>query len=236
VDALAALHVGAVLVAPAHSYPSGGVLSPARRARLVAWARRREALVVEDDYDAEFRYDRTAVGALQGLAPDRVAYAGCASKTLSPALRLGWLAPPEWLADDLAREKLFDDMGTGLLEQLALARLIESGGFTRHLRRVRPIYRRRRDAAVAAISEFLPAATIRGVEAGLHVYVELPSGRDEQGLVDGARAKGVLVEGGGWHWADQASAPPSLVIGYGSMGEEAIRRGVAVLGGVLDGA
>jgi GntR family transcriptional regulator/MocR family aminotransferase len=235
VGALEGLNAGAALVAPAHSYPSGAVLSAARRARLVAWARRCDGLIVEDDYDAEFRYDRAAVGALQGLAPDRVAYAGCASKTLSPALRLGWISPPDWLADDLAREKVYDDMGTGLLEQLALARLVERGGFTRHLRRVRPVYRRRRDTAVDAIAEFLPGATTRGVEAGLHVYVELPADCDEQRLVSAAREKGVLVEGGSWHWADPAWAPPSLVIGYGSMGEEAIRRGIALLGSA-DGA
>jgi GntR family transcriptional regulator/MocR family aminotransferase len=230
VDRLAEQQVGAVLVAPAHSYPSGAVLSPVRRGRLVEWARRRDALIVEDDYDAEFRYDRSAVGALQGLAPDRVAYGGCASKTLTPALRLGWIAPPDWLADDLVREKLFDDMGTGLLEQLALARLIESGGFTRHLRRVRPVYRRRRDAALDAIATFLPAATTRGLEAGLHVHVELPQRCDEQQLVEAARDRGVFVEGGAWHWADGASAPPSLVIGYGATSEEAIRRGLSVLG------
>jgi GntR family transcriptional regulator/MocR family aminotransferase len=232
VDRLGELSVGAVLVAPAHSYPSGAVLSPARRGRLIAWARRCDALIVEDDYDAEFRYDRTAVGALQGLAPDRVAYAGCASKTLSPALRLGWIAPPDWLVDDLVREKVFDDMGTALLEQLALARLIESGGFTRHLRRVRPVYRRRRDVALEAIAAFLPGATATGVEAGLHVCVALPRDCDEQQLVDAAREKGVLVEGGAWHWADQDSAPPSLVIGYGPASEPAIRRGISVLGAI----
>jgi GntR family transcriptional regulator / MocR family aminotransferase len=236
VDRLAEQRVGAVLVAPAHSYPSGAVLSASRRAQMVEWARHNEALIVEDDYDAEFRYDRTAVGALQGLAPDRVAYAGCASKTLTPALRLGWIAPPDWLAGDIAREKLFDDMGTGLLEQLALARLIESGGFTRHLRRVRPIYRRRRDAALDAIARFLPGATTAGVEAGLHVHLTLPPGCDEAGIVDAARGKGVLVEGGAWHWADSASAPPSLVIGYGSVSEPAIRRGLSVLGAALTAA
>jgi GntR family transcriptional regulator/MocR family aminotransferase len=233
VDRLGEHRVGAVLVAPAHSYPSGAVLSSARRAQLVAWARRHDALIVEDDYDAEFRYDRTAVGALQGLAPDRVAYAGCASKTLTPALRLGWIAPPAWLADDLAREKVFDDMGSGLLEQLALARLIETGGFTRHLRRVRPVYRARRDAVLRAIAAQLPEATTRGVEAGLHVHVGLPGWCDERQLVDGARDSGVLVEGGAWHWADHASAPPSLVIGYGAMSESRIRRGLSVLGGLL---
>jgi GntR family transcriptional regulator/MocR family aminotransferase len=142
---LADLNVGAVLVAPAHSYPTGAVLTAARRAALVAWAEASDGLVIEDDYDAEFRYDRAPIGALQGLAPERVAYAGCVSKTLTPALRLGWIALPRWLIDDVMREKLFDDMGPSMLEQVALARFIDAGALGRHLRRVRPIYRRRRD-------------------------------------------------------------------------------------------
>ena len=157
-----AASVGAVLVAPAHSYPTGAVLSPARRAALVEWAQHNDALVIEDDYDAEFRYDRAPVGALQGLAPDRVAYAGCASKMLTPALRLGWIMLPRWLIDDVVREKLFDDMGSTLLEQLAIARFIETGGLTSHLRRVRPIYRRRRDTALEALAVSLPDAITEG--------------------------------------------------------------------------
>jgi len=229
VDALAACDVGAVLVAPAHSYPTGAVLSATRRARLVAWARSHNALVIEDDYDAEFRYDRAAVGALQGLAPEHVVYAGCASKTLSPALRLGWLAAPAALVDDLAREKVFDDLGSGLLEQLALARLVESGDFSRHLRRVRPLYRRRRDAALDAVTKQLPDASPMGIAAGLHLYLRLPDGCDEARLIEAARAHGVLVEGGAWHWAQPATAPPALVLGYGSQSEPAIARGVGIL-------
>jgi GntR family transcriptional regulator/MocR family aminotransferase len=230
---LAACDAGAVLVAPAHSYPAGAVLSPERRHELVAWARRRDALIVEDDYDAEFRYDRAPVGALQGLAPEHVAYAGCASKALTPALRLGWLAAPAALAGELAHQKAFDDMGSALLEQLALARLLDGGGFARHLRRVRPVYRARRDATLAALAEHVPGARPRGVAAGLHVYVELPAGSDEAAVVDAARAQGVLIEGAAWHWAQPASAPPALVLGYGSLAEPAIRRGLALLGAVV---
>lgn len=232
VAALAARAAGAVLVAPAHSYPTGAVLSPARRGQLVAWARQHDALIIEDDYDAEFRYDRAAVGALQGLAPDHVVYAGCASKTLSPALRLGWLAAPDTLIDELAREKAFDDLGSGLLEQLALARLLDSGDFTRHLRRVRPLYRARRDAALGAVVEHLPDATPTGIDAGLHLYLRLPDRCHETTLIDVARNRGVHVEGAAWHWADPDSAPPALVLGYGSQTEPAIRRGVATLGAV----
>ena len=226
-------NVGAVLVAPAHSYPTGMVLTATRRAALVKWAEDTGGLIIEDDYDAEFRYDRAPIGALQGLAPERVAYAGCASKTLTPALRLGWVALPSWVVDDVVAQKLLDDMGTPLLEQLALARFIETGGFTRHLRRVRPVYRRRRDAALAAIATSLPDAVPTGVAAGLHVYLQLPSWCDELSLIDAARTRGLLVEGASWHWSEPSTAPPALVVGYGAIGESAIRDGMAILGATL---
>jgi len=219
-----------VLVAPAHSYPTGAVLSPRRRVALVDWARAADALIVEDDYDAEFRYDRAPIGALQGLRPDRVVYGGSVSKTLSPIVRVGWLAAPDWLMDDLRREKLYDDLANGTLDQLALATFIESGDLARHLRRVRPVYRRRRDAALRAIARHLPEGTPVGVAAGLHLYVHLPAECDERGLIRTARRQGVQVEGGARHWADHAGAPPALIIGYGAAGEAAIDLGIATLG------
>ena len=231
---LAVSGIGAVLVAPAHSYPAGAVLGAARRTALLDWARRHDGLVIEDDYDAEFRYDRAPLGALQGLAPEHVVYAGCASKTLTPALRLGWLAAPGQLVNELLTEKLFDDMGSGLLEQLTLARFLDGGGFTRHLRRVRPVYRGRRDAALRALATSLPTAVPTGVAAGLHLCVRLPPDTDERRLVDTARDQGVFVEGAAWHWADPPAAPPSLVLGYGSLTETEIHRGLAVLGTVHD--
>jgi GntR family transcriptional regulator/MocR family aminotransferase len=229
---LAEQKVGAVLLAPAHSYPTGAVLSAERRAALVEWTHDHDGLVIEDDYDAEFRYDRAPIGALQGLAPERVVYAGCASKMLTPALRLGWMAVPERLVGDVVREKLLDDMGTTLLEQLALAGFIDSGGLTRHLRRVRPIYRRRRDATLEAISTALPGALPTGIAAGLHVYVQLPSGCDQSSLVEAARRRGLHIEGASWHFSDPPSAPPALVLGYGSIDEAAIRTGLALLGSI----
>jgi GntR family transcriptional regulator/MocR family aminotransferase len=221
--------VAAVLVAPAHSYPLGSVLSAPRRHELVAWAHRQGAWLIEDDYDAEFRYDRAPIGALHGLSPDRVVYAGCASKTLTPALRLGWMAAPAELLGRLQAEKLFDDMGSGLLDQLALARMIEGGDFARHLRRVRPIYRRRRDAALLALAEALPSAVPRGVAAGLHVFLDLGPEVDEQALVRAAHARGVMVEASAWHWADSAAAPPGLVLGYGAVPEGALRRNIDIV-------
>jgi GntR family transcriptional regulator / MocR family aminotransferase len=233
VSLLERLDLRAVFVSPAHSYPTGAVLSSERRAALVAWARRADAVVVEDDYDAEFRYDREPVVALQGLAPDRVVYGGSTSKTLSPLLRLGWLAVPEDLLHDVLREKFFHDMATGGLEQLALARFVESGDLTRHLRRVRPVYKRRRDAALRALAEHMPEATPRGVAAGLNLYVELPPGCSERMVLRGARERGVFVEGAAWHWANRREAPPALVLGYGAVGEAAIEAGIAALGAAL---
>ncbi|HWF27501.1 MAG TPA: PLP-dependent aminotransferase family protein, partial [Mycobacterium sp.] len=229
---LAEHNVAAVLVAPAHSYPTGAVLSPARRTALIEWAQDNDVLVIEDDYDAEFRYDRAPIGALQGLAPESVAYAGCVSKTLTPALRLGWIVLPGRLVEDVARQKLLDDMGTTMLEQLTLARFIDTGGLTRHLRRVRPIYRRRLDAALEAVATSLPDAVPRHVAAGLHLYVELPKCCDELRFVDAAFKRGLLIEGASWHWSVPRSAPPALVLGYGAIDERAIRGGLEILGSI----
>lgn len=225
--------VGGLLVAPAHSYPTGGTLDSVRRHALVAWARRIGALVIEDDYDAEFRYDRKPIGALQGLAPAHVAYVGCASKTVSPALRLGWAAVPGELIDSLEQEKLYADMGSSLLTQLAFARFVDSGDFARHLRRVRPLYRARRDTTLDALANQLPKACPRGEAAGLHVHVLLPLEVDELEFAAAAYERGVLVEDGAWHWADPEQAPPSIVLGYGSVSESQIRRGVAALADAL---
>ena len=232
--ALEGLDVAAVLVAPAHSYPTGATLDPRRRRALVAWAQRSEALIIEDDYDAEFRYDRIPIGALQGLAPERIVYIGCASKTLSPAMRLGWVAAPPDLIDAIEREKRFDDMGSGLLEQLAFAQFVDRGDFSRHLRRVRPIYRARRDATIAAPGRHLPEATWRGAAAGLHPYVTLPPDVDESALAHATFERGVLVEDAHWHWADGSGAPPALVLGYGTVAEPAIARAIATLAAVVE--
>jgi GntR family transcriptional regulator/MocR family aminotransferase len=229
---LAEHNVDAVLVAPAHSYPTGAVLSPARRTALVEWAQANDVLVIEDDYDAEFRYDRAPIGALQGLAPERVAYAGCASKILTPAIRLGWIALPGQLVEDMARQKLLDDMGTTMLEQLTLARFIDTGGLTRHLRRVRPIYRRRLDAALEAVATSLPNAVPKRVAAGLHLYVQLPNWCDELRLVETAYKRGLVIEGASWHWSVPHLAPPALVLGYGTIDEPAIRNGLSILASI----
>ena len=156
VDLLAASGADAVVLTPSHQWPTGSVLSAERRASVLRWAAGSGAVVIEDDYDSEYRYDRTPVGALQGMAPDRVVYAGSASKTLAPGLRLGWFVMPGHLAEPMAEAKIAADRGSPALEQLALADLIARGEFDRHLRRMRPVYRRRRDALLAALSRRLP--------------------------------------------------------------------------------
>ena len=158
--------VDVVVVTAAHQYPTGSVLPPERRAELVAWANATGGVIVEDDYDAEFRYDREPIGAIQGLAPDRVIYAGSASKVFAPGLRLGWLAAPSRIADAVAVRKHIADSGSPALDQLALADFISRGELDRHLRRMRPIYRRRRDALLTALRRHLPDLRPVGASAG----------------------------------------------------------------------
>lgn len=212
VSALEASHATVVLVTPAHQYPTGAVLLPERRAELVAWARRTDAMILEDDYDAEFRYDRDPVGCLQGLAPDRVLYLGTTSKSLAPALRLGWALAPDWLARRLAGIRAASDLGGSVLDHLTMAELIASGGYDKHLRVARRRYRERRDALVGALARELPEWRVRGVAAGLHVLVDLPDGTDEAVLVEACLAEGVRVQGlGAMRFAPGG---PGLVLGY----------------------
>ena len=179
VDALAATDLRAVILTPTHQFPTGAALAPERRQALVAWANARDAFVVEDDYDAEFRYDRDPVGALQGLAPDRVALLGTVSKSLAPALRLGWIVCPTPLLAALTEDKRLSDRGSPTLEQLALATLIESGRYDRHLRHMRRVYAARRATLIRALSDHAPRVKLHGLAAGFHAVAELEPGADE---------------------------------------------------------
>ena len=176
VAALDATRARAVVLTPAHQWPTGVVLAPERRHALIDWAARREAVIVEDDYDAEFRYDRNPVGALQGLAPDRVVALGNVSKSLAPGLRLGWIASPPRLTENLTRAKQVADCGSSGLDQLALALLIETGRFDRHLRRVRAEYAARRDILIQALANHAPRIPLTGLAAGFHAVAHLPPG------------------------------------------------------------
>jgi len=229
VDRLSRLDADAVLVTPAHQYPTGTVLAPARRAALLEWAANRRAIIIEDDYDAEYRYDREPIGALQGLAPDRVVYVGSASKVLSPALRLGWLVMPADVADDVARAKLHADRGSAAFEQLAFADFLECGAFDSHLRRTRQIYRRRRDALVEALRALLPRVRYHGIAAGLHLMIELAPDVDEQAVLAASRRRSIRLYGAGAYRAKPQSGPPALVVGYGGLPEAQIREAVKQL-------
>lgn len=232
VERLRTLDAGAVLVTPAHQYPTGAVLAPERRAALLDWAAARRALVIEDDYDAEYRYDREPIGALQGLAPDRVIYAGSVSKTLAPALRLGWLVLPGEFVTEIARLKRREDMGSPALDQLAYADFLERGEVDRHLRRTRLVYRRRRDVLVAALRKHAPGLQVHGIAAGLHLLVELDSRVDERKVIDAAAKLSVGVYAVRPHRAQHAG-PPALLLGYGNLGDTAIVEGVKRLASVL---
>jgi GntR family transcriptional regulator / MocR family aminotransferase len=212
---LAGSGLPAVMLTPAHQFPTGVVLAPGRRRRLLDWAAETGALVIEDDYDAEYRYDRAPVPALQASAPGQVAYAGSTSKTLAPGLRLGWLVPPRRLHADLVAAKRASDLGSPALPQLVLAQLIASGELERHIRLVRKRQRSRRDALLGALREHLPEAQVRGVAAGLHLLItfgERTGQLDDTELADRIHRAGVLVHPLSWH--RQRPGAPGLVLGY----------------------
>jgi GntR family transcriptional regulator / MocR family aminotransferase len=228
VEELAGADVDAVILTPAHQAPAGAALSGERRTALLAWLRERGAVALEDDYDAEYRYDRAAVGALQGLEPEHVVYAGSVSKTLVPALRLGWLAVPSRLIDAVVEEKRLADRITAQIDQRAFAEFLEGGEHDRHLRRMRTHYRTRRDLLVAALADELPEATVEGIAAGLHATVRLPDSDDEAAILAEARARRIALEAMG-AYRGGADGPPTLLIGYGQIAEPSIRPGVRAL-------
>ncbi|HET6355249.1 PLP-dependent aminotransferase family protein [Streptomyces sp.] len=186
--------VRAALLTPAHQFPTGGPLHPERRAAVVDWARSTGGLVLEDDYDGEFRYDRQPVGAVQNLDPDRVVLMGSVSKSLSPTLRLGWMVLPEHLVDDVVAAKGEREQHSSATEQLTLADFITSGAYDRHVRRMRRRHRRRRDQLVAALAERASHVRVSGIAAGLHAVLELPPGT-ERAVVKAAAWQGLAVEG-----------------------------------------
>jgi GntR family transcriptional regulator/MocR family aminotransferase len=226
VGALSESRADAVVVTPAHQFPTGVVLSPRRRAALIEWAERGDSLIIEDDYDAELCQER--VGALQGLAPDRVLYIGSASKRLAPGMRLGWMLPPSWLSWALISAKAIEDAGSEIAGQLALADFISRGELERHLRRMRLRYAQRRERLLGALARELPDWRPRGAAGGLHTLVELPDNADESSLLTTAARHGVGIEGLSLH-SYTGESPPGLVLGHAHLAEPAIERGVRLL-------
>jgi GntR family transcriptional regulator/MocR family aminotransferase len=216
----------AVLLTPAHQFPTGVVLAPHRRRALLDWAAQAGGVAIEDDYDAEHRYDRAPVPALQASAPDHVAHTGSTSKTLAPGLRLGWLIPPAHLDADVVAAKHASDLGSPALPQLVLAALLAGGDYDRHLRLVRTRQRARRDAVLAALREHLPTARVEGVAAGLHLLLTLPEHADvdDADLAAQVRQAGVLVHPLSWH--RQRPGPPGLVLGYAAHPPDRLRDAV----------
>jgi GntR family transcriptional regulator/MocR family aminotransferase len=219
------LDADAVLVTPAHQFPTGCVLSEERRRQLVAWACAKRALIIEDDYDAEFRYDREPVRALQGVAPEHVVQIGTVSKTLAPALRLGWLVVPAHLVDEVDRTKHLLDQFSPSLDQLTLAEFLTRGDYDRHVRRARGVYRGRRDRLIEALTKHLLELKVDGIAAGLHLLLRTPPWVDDSAIALDARSAGIRVaalsafrivpaKGGG------------LVIGYGRLPESAVEPAV----------
>ena len=236
VGALPGLEVGAVVLTPAHQHPTGVVLTAERRGELVEWLRERGAVAIEDDYDAEYRYDRAAIGAFQGLEPDRVVYCGSASKTLAPALRLGWMAVPAALLEPVRYEKSISDQTTARIEQHALADFIGRGELDRHLRRMRLSYRARRDAVIAAIGRELPAATVSGISAGLHVTVTLAARVEEAALRAECERRRVAISTLSDYREGAFAETPTLLLGYAQLPEAAISSAVAELAAAIRAA
>lgn len=226
---LEAVEVDAVVLSPAHQYPTGTVLAPARRTDLIAWARRRGTLIVEDDYDAEYRYDREPVASLQGLAPDCVVYVGTATKTLAPGVRLGWILVPSHLVGEMAAQHGVARAMPSVLGQATYAALLERGDIDRHLRRTRRRYQSRRNTLIDAVSKLLPEASVSGAAAGLHLIAWLPDGTNEAAIADAAAGRGVAIHTLHQDCAVANQLPPALLLGYGLIGEPAIPRAVKEL-------
>jgi GntR family transcriptional regulator/MocR family aminotransferase len=217
----------AALLTPAHQFPTGVVLSGERRRELLTWAETGN-LIIEDDYDAEHRYDRPPVTSLRAVAPEQVCYAGSVSKLLAPALRVGWMLVPAQFRGPIVAAKRDSDLGNAVLPQLVLAHLMESGDLERHLRLVRRRHRRRRDAMINALSRQLPEARIHGAAAGLHLMITFAAGLADTDLAAAAYDRGVKVQPLSWHC--QRTKEPGLVLGYAANPVSMIEKGIRLLG------
>jgi GntR family transcriptional regulator / MocR family aminotransferase len=230
VDTLGA--VAAAVLTPAHQFPLGPLLVPRRRTQAVTWAHGYGGLIVEDDYDGEFRYDRRPVGAMQALAPDHVVYAGTTSKSLAPALRLGWLVLPAALVDEAVAAKRMLDGQHGVLDQLAFTDLLRSGRYDRHVRGRRRAYARRREGLLAALRREAPDVRVTGLAAGMHAVLQLPEGTSEDQVVARAARHGLAVDGlGGYRspGVPAAGVGPAIVVGYATPPDHAYTTAIARL-------
>jgi GntR family transcriptional regulator/MocR family aminotransferase len=235
VSELAAAGVDAVVITPAHQYPTGVVMTAERRSALLAWAHQRQALIIEDDYDVEYRFGREPVASLQGLAPDRVVFVGTTSKTLAPALRLAWMVPPAGLIDEVEDMLRITGVVPPTLDQAALAFFISDAALERHLRSMRRRYRVKRDILVDALHRYLPEARVQGTAAGLHLLAQLPDGADERAIGLGARDAGVIVHELHRHCTTVAPYPPALLLGFALPAGSDLTPATRLLAGVVHG-
>jgi GntR family transcriptional regulator/MocR family aminotransferase len=231
-DELEMLHADAAVVAQAHQFPTGVVMAPGRRLALVDWAAARDALVIEDDYDAEFRYDRTPVGAVQGLDPERVAHIGTASKTFAPGVRLGWMSLPADLVERVRMRWVLSDSGSPAIDQLALADLLSTGEYERHVVRARHEYRRRRDRLVRTLARKLPRLRFGGAAAGMQLLLQLPAEVDDVAIADAAASRGIAVRAVSPLHLNR-SCERGLLLGYGRLSESRIEAAVGALSSVI---
>ncbi len=225
------LDADAVLVTPAHQFPTGSVLSGERRRQLLSWARSTGGLIVEDDYDAVFRYDKEPVRALQGLAPDYVVQLGSVSKVLAPALRLGWLVAPAALIEECARERRLVDDFSPVLDQLTLTEFLRRGDYDRHVRAARAVYRSRRDALLAALEQHLPELAVVGVAAGMHVVLRLPAFVDDAAIAARAWQARIRVPALSSFCVNQTQR--GLVLGYGRLHESSAATAIGALASIV---
>jgi GntR family transcriptional regulator / MocR family aminotransferase len=233
VSELAAADVDAVVVTPAHQYPTGVVMTAERRSALLTWAHERQALIVEDDYDVEYRFGREPMASLQGLAPDRVVFVGTTSKTLAPALRLAWMVPPAGLIDEVENVLMITGVTPPTLDQLALASFIGDAALERHLRSMRRRYRAKRDILIDALHTYLPEVRVGGAAAGLHLLAQLPDGADERATALRARDAGVAVHELHRHCTAQAPFPPALLLGFALPGQSDLIAATQLLAGAV---
>jgi GntR family transcriptional regulator/MocR family aminotransferase len=236
VDGIGASRLGAVMTAPAHQFPTGSALAGSRRTALLEWALENDVVIIEDEYDAEFRYDRPPMRALQGRAPEQTIYLGSTSKTLAPGIRLGWAVMPRHLFQAVAEELSLSVLQISTFEQLAFADFLHRGEFDRHLRTMRARYRRRRDVLVEALHAHLPGRLVTGIAAGLHVVLELERDEIEKSICVLAQERGIAVESLGRHSLPGYDGPAGLLIGYGGIAEPAISSAIGELAQVLEAA
>ena len=230
-DLLGETGAAAAVIGPAHQFPSGALLHPERRAAALAWARAVGGIVIEDDYDAELRFDRQPIGALQALDPEHVVYGGTLSKTLAPGLRFGWIVLPAQLLAPVLALRETEDLHVPAPDQIAFAELLGSGAYERHVRRMRAHYRGRRERVVALLAECAPRITPVGISAGLRVLLELPlDGPSAAELAERAAACSIeLFPVGRFHQHGEP-VPDGIVLGYGALPEHAFDAGLAALG------